>query len=403
MTASEFHNLFVLLGVLFLVGLATDVLGRRTALPRATLLLVMGMLLGPSALGWIESAQDGWAQFVTNVALVMVGFLLGGSLSGRALREHGRAIVCISLGKALGAFAVVCGGFLLVGAGVETALLLGAIATSTAPAATADVVRADRAEGAFTHRLLGVVAVDDAWGLVLFGVALAAVEAMSGVGANGALALAAWDLGGAIALGLAIGVPAAFLTGRVAPGEPTQAEALGIVFLCAGLALRLEVSFLLASMVMGATVANLARHHRRPFHAIEGIEWPFMILFFTLAGAALKLGALVATLGLLVAYVVLRAAGTMLGAMLGSAAAGDPSLRGSAARWMGLSLMPQAGVALGMALVAAQRLPAIEPAVLPVVVASTALFELAGPVLTRKALARMRETGRETDETLETS
>jgi Kef-type K+ transport system membrane component KefB len=178
----------------------------------------------------------------------------------------------------------------------------------------------------------------------------------------------------------------------VASGEPTQAEALGIVCLCAGLALRLEVSFLLAAMVMGATVANLARHHRRPFHAIEGIEWPFMILFFTLAGASLELGALSSTLGLILAYVLLRAAGTVLGTILGSTAARDATLHGTATRWMGLSLMPQAGVALGMALVADQRLPEIGATVLPVVVASTALFELGGPILTRTALARMGET-----------
>ncbi|MBW2270489.1 MAG: cation:proton antiporter [Deltaproteobacteria bacterium] len=383
--------MFVLLGVLFLLGLATDVLGRRTALPRVTLLLLLGILLGPSALGWIEVTENGWPHFVTNLALVMVGFLLGGSLSLRALREHGRAILYLSVGKALGAFAIVFSGLLVVGAGVETALLLGAVATSTAPAVTADVVHADRAEGAFTRRLLGVVAVDDAWGLIVFGVALAVVEAMGGAGPTGALAFAAWDLGGAIALGLGLGIPAAFLTGRVASGEPTQAEALGIVFLCAGLALQLEVSFLLAAMVMGATVANLAQHHRRPFHAIEGIEWPFMILFFALAGASLELGALASTLGLVVAYVGLRAAGTFLGAVAGSVAAGDAALRGKAAHWMGLSLMPQAGVALGMALVATQRLPEVGPTLLPVVVASTALFELVGPILTRKALASMGE------------
>jgi Kef-type K+ transport system membrane component KefB len=254
------------------------------------------------------------------------------------------------------------------------------------------VVRSDRADGPFTRRLLRVVAVDDAWGLIVFGVSLAIVEALGGSGASGALELAAWDLGGAVALGLALGVPAALLTGRVASGEPTQAEALGIVCLCAGLALALEVSFLLAAMVMGATVANLARHHRRPFHAIEGIEWPFMILFFTLAGASLELSSLYPTLGLILAYVLLRATGTVLGTILGGAASRDASLRGAAAHWMGLSLMPQAGVALGMALVAAQRLPTLGAAVLPVVVASTAFFELVGPILTRTALARMGET-----------
>ena len=388
-SSNELHSLFVLLGVLFLIGLATDVVGRRTALPRASLLLVMGIGLGPSGAGWISMTGNGWSHFVANTALVMVGFLLGGSLALSNLREHGRAILFVSIGKVIGALVVVTGGLLLLGVEADLALLLGAVATSTAPAATADVVQGDRAEGPFTRRLLGVVAVDDAWGLIVFGLALAWVQGSAG---GGALAYAAWDLGGATLLGLVLGVPAALLTGRVEPGEPTQAEALGIVFLCAGLALLMEVSFLLAAMVMGATVANLSRHHRRPFHAIEGIEWPFMILFFILAGASLDLDLPIEVISLVGAYVVLRTLGTVLGVVAGSRAANG----GDASRddgWMGLSLMPQAGVALGMALVAAQHVPELAQRLLPVVIASTAIFEITGPFWTRRALGAVGEAG----------
>ena len=390
MSSTELPSLFVLLGAMFLIGLATDVLGRRTVLPRASLLLLMGIVLGPSGVGWIGLDGNGWSHFVANIALVMVGFLLGGSLALSNLREHGRAILFVSIGKVLGALVVVYAGLRLIGVESELALLLGAVATSTAPAATADVVQADRAEGAFTRRLLGVVAVDDAWGLIVFGLVLAFVE--GGAGAGSAVAFAAWDLGGALMLGLALGVPAALLTGRVAPGEPTQAEALGIVFLCAGLALRLEVSFLLAAMVMGATVANLSRHHRRPFHAIEGIEWPFMILFFLLAGASLDLDLPIEVLSLVVGYVVFRFLGTLVGVVAGSRASKDGASRRDEA-WMGLSLMPQAGVALGMALVAAQHVPEMAQQLLPVVIASTAIFEVAGPLLTRRALRATGEAG----------
>lgn len=389
-SSTELHGLFVLLGVLFLIGLATDVLGRRTALPRASLLLVMGIVLGPSGAGWISMSGNGWSHFVANTALVMVGFLMGGSLAFSNLREHGRAILFVSVGKVLGALVVVTAGLMVLGVDAKLALLLGAIATSTDPAATADVVQADRAEGPFTRRLLGVVAIDDAWGLIVFGLALAIVQGSGGAG--GALAYAAWDLGGAVLLGLALGGPAALLTGRVEPGEPTQAEALGIVFLCAGLALLMEVSFLLAAMVMGATVANLSRHHRRPFHAIEGIGWPFMILFFILAGASLDLDLPIDVILLVAAYVVLRILGTVMGVVAGSRAAD-----GGAARrddgWMGLSFMPQAGIALGMALVAAQHRPDLAQQLLPVVIASTAIFELTGPILTRRALRKVGEAG----------
>jgi Kef-type K+ transport system membrane component KefB len=225
------------------------------------------------------------------------------------------------------------------------------------------------------------VAVDDAWGLIVFALAFATVESVSGGdGATTTLARAGWELGGAVLVGTALGLPMALLSGRVRPGEPTLVEALGMVFLCGGIAIWLDASFLLAAMTMGAVVANLARHHTRPFHAIEHIEWPFLIVFFVGSGAAADLGALFDAGALVAAYVLLRAAGRIAGAAL----AGHDAV---SRRWMGVALMPQAGVALGMALVAAQRLPDLGPSLLGVVIAGTVLFEIVGPVCTRLALA----------------
>ena len=178
------------------------------------------------------------------------------------------------------------------------------------------------------------------------------------------------------------------MSGRLRAGEPTLVEALAAVCLCCGGAMYLEVSYLLAAMVMGCTVANTARHHTRPFHAIEDIDWPVMILFFTLAGASLHVDKLasVGTLG--VAYIVLRVCGRLLGAGTGAALAG---VNGTYRRTMGLALLPQAGVALGMALVAAEKLPEYGHEVLSVTIAATVLFEVTGPVLTRWALVRAGE------------
>jgi Kef-type K+ transport system membrane component KefB len=381
-------RLFLTLGALFLLGLATDMLGRRTMLPRVTLLVAMGFLLGPSGAGLIEDPGGRWFPIVADMALVMVGFLLGGALTRAQLREHGRLILIVSMSKALGAFIVVLVGLLLLGTRIEAALLFAGIASSTDPAATLDVVRERHAEGPFAKSLLGIVALDDVWGLFLFSIALAVVESMVSDGGSSALVHGIRDVGGAILIGVAIGVPTALLTGRIEAGEPTQAEALAAVCLCAGLALWLDVSFLLAAMVLGAVVANLARHHTRPFHAIEGIEWPFMILFFTLAGASIDLRTLATVQGAVIAYIGLRAIGTMLGTWLGVRTSRDGLAARGLGGWMGASLMPQAGVAIGMALVATQRLPEVGAAVLPVAIASTAIFELVGPVLTRLALDR---------------
>ncbi len=377
--------MLISLGAIFLAGLVFDAVGRRTRLPRVTLLLVFGFVVGPAGLDLLPDITARWFPAVAEIALVMIGFLLGGELTRRALRERGLQVLVVSVTVVAVTFVIVGLGMMAIGAQAPVALLLAAIATATAPAATMDVVHSSGRGTPFSHFLTAVVAVDDAWGLIVFSFAFALGLLIQGDGASTVALHALWELAGALGLGVALGIPMAYLTGRIEPGEPTLFEALGLVFLCGGLALWLEVSFLLAAMTLGATVANLARHHTRPFHAIEGIEWPFMILFFVLAGAALDVSALGHAGTWLVAYLLLRVVGRLAGGWL---AGWLPPRDATVRRWMGLALLPQAGVALGMALVASQRLPEVGAAILPVVVASTVVFELFGPLATRFALER---------------
>jgi Kef-type K+ transport system membrane component KefB len=180
----------------------------------------------------------------------------------------------------------------------------------------------------------------------------------------------------------------ALFSGRVRTGEPTQAEALGGVLLCGGVALLLDVSFLLAAMTMGVVVANLAHHHRRTFRAIEGIEWPFLVLFFVLSGASLEVAEFGKAAGLTVTYVLLRVLGRVLGGWLGSLGSGRSLPTGM----IGVALLPQAGIAIGMALVASQRVPDVGGAILTATVAATIVFEIVGPILTRLVVLRSGET-----------
>jgi Kef-type K+ transport system membrane component KefB len=389
MNAEPIAVALLTLGGLFLASLAADVLGRRLHLPRVTLLVGVGTAAGPLGLDLLPDASRQWFPFVADLALVMVAFLLGGELTAPVLRAHGRAVLVISLAVVAATAAIVAAGLLLLGWPLALALLLGAVATSTDPAAVSDVAREADARGPLSRILLGVVAVDDAWGIAAMSIALACVLGLGDPVAAGALVLEGLrDLGGAVLVGVVLGVPLALLSGRVRAGEPTLAEALGGVLLCGGIALHLEVSFLLAAMTMGLVVANLARHHRRPFRAIEGIEWPFMALFFVLSGASLDAAALAPALGLTAAYVALRVLGRIAGGWLAARLAGGVP---SGAR-LGLGLLPQSGLAIGMALVASQRVPAFGGPLLAATVAATLLFELFGPLLTRRALERAGET-----------
>jgi Kef-type K+ transport system membrane component KefB len=378
-------NIPLVLGSMFLVGLVADLIGRYTFLPRITLLLLSGLAIGPPGFSLIpHDFVHGWFATLTSIALALIGFLLGEKLSLPALKQRGIQVVGISVCKVLGACLCVFAALLVCGVDPVIALLLAGIAPATAPASIYDVVHECGVEGEFPATLLSISAIDDVWGLILFILMLAASAVISGSSAASAGIITNLEiLAGSIILGLALGIPMAYLTGRTRRGEPTQAEALGFVLLGAGLAVQLELFPILTAMVMGVTVASLATHHDRPFQAIAGFEWPFMILFFVLAGASLETTALMLAGWVTLVYVLSRCAGIVLGTKVGAHAVGAPPIL---RKWLGLALFPQAGVAIGMALFASQRFPETASVVLTVVVASTIVLETVGPIFTRFAI-----------------
>ncbi len=379
--------LMMSIGALFIAALAVDALGRMVHIPRVTLLMLLGAALGPPGLNALPQALSTAQDAYTGVALTMVAFLLGGSLERQALAAHGREILAISISVVLISALVVGAALLWAGAPIEVALVMAGISAATAPAATQDVVRQSGRRGRFATNLLGIVAIDDAWGLLLFGLLVMIAGLLGGGdGATDAVRHGLWEAGGGIALGLAIGLPASYLTGRLKRGEPSLLEALAIVLICAGAALYLEVSYLLAGMTAGAIVVNLAKHHHYPFHEIERIEWPFVLMFFIMAGGLFDI-ALLGQIGWLGAvYVIARLGARLIGGWGGARLSGLSAREGLL---MGMSLTPQAGVAIGMALVAAERFPQHGPQIIAVTVASTIAFELTGPLLTQFALTRL--------------
>jgi len=330
----------IVVGGLLLLGIVAHVIGRRAHVPRVTLLLLIGVLAGPSGLGVVPAALREWFPLVARVALGIVGFLLGEHFLGRELRTTGRVVALLALAESLAAAGVVLGVLLACGTPAALALMLAGIAAASAPAATLDVVR---------------------------------------------------EIGGAVLLGGLLGMPMAWLTGRLRPGEPTLVEGLGFVVLCAGLAEAFGVSYLLSCITLGAVVANMARHHTVPFHAIEGVREPFLVVFFLLAGIEFDLASLESLGSIGVAYVLARSTGKMAGGYAGARLADAPP---AVRKYAGLCLLPQAGVALGLALNAAERFPEHASALPSWIVGTTILFEILGPLAARFGLARAGETER---------
>jgi Kef-type K+ transport system membrane component KefB len=387
-------SVLLIIGGIFLLGVLTDFLGKWIRLPRISFLLLIGLALGPLGLNVIStSGEHQWLSASADIALVMVGFLLGGHFTRDAIREHGQLVMWFSIVIVIVSIAVVFIGLLLFGASIETALLLAGIATATDPAAIIDVIRETKAKGPFTQTLIGIVAIDDALGLIAFSVILAIAHSLNGATGWGHLLISLWEIGGALIVGGGIGLIMArtitYLHPENCPNkqEMVLMETLGFILFCGGLSIYLHVSFLLSSMILGAVVINtIPRDCMQLFQAIEGIAWPFLTIFFVFAGASLQPESL-PQIGLIgIGYVVLRILGRILGGYVGGSHA-EPYMR----NWMGMALMPQAGIALGMALIAVQQFPHLQGTILPIVVGSTVLFQILGPILTKIALLRVKE------------
>jgi hypothetical protein len=263
---------FMTVGGVLLAGLALDAAGPKAGVPGVTLLLVLGFAVGPVALDVLPEGTDQFFPVVASLALAMIGFLPGGEFTREALHEHGGVVARVAVLQA---------------------------------AATLAAVQELEAKGPLTRTLVAVVAVDDVAAVAIFGIMASIAAAISDNGGGTELAVfAAREIFGGVGVGLVLGVPMAYATGRMRAGEPTQEEAIGGVLICAGIALWLDVSYLLATVTLGAVVANFARHSERPFREIEGVEWPFLTLFFVLAGASLEIDVLASIAEEMIAVVV---------------------------------------------------------------------------------------------------
>ncbi|MFA5411301.1 MAG: cation:proton antiporter, partial [Candidatus Omnitrophota bacterium] len=275
------------------------------------------------------------------------------------------------------------------------ALIFGAIASATAPAATVMVMREYRAKGKFTDTLLGVVAIDDAWCLIIFAVSLAISQAIYTHMVATSFLIKVFlqsllSLFGAFILGTILAIPLALFYRFIRTQTELLIFTLGFIFLNIGLAIWLHLSVLLACMFLGAILTNLNRYSFKFFDSLKSIDSPLFLLFFVLAGANLEMDIL-PKLGIIgLVYLTCRVMGKMTGASLGAKISRAPA---SVRRYLGWGLIPQAGVALGCALIAQNDFPVVGKMIFTTIVATTVVYELIGPICTKYALHKAGEIG----------
>jgi len=387
-------NTILGLGFILTAGLFSAKFIKRLNFPAVTAYLLLGILIGPALFKLVPAGILNTSGLISNIVLGIIAFGIGQNFSRYHLRKIGKPIIWISILESCGAWVMVTLAFLLIlRQPFYLALIFGAIASATAPAATVMVIREYRARGNFTDTLLGVVAIDDAWCLIIFAMSLSISQAVYTHMLAASFLIKVFlnsilSIFGAFILGAVLAILVSLLYRFIRTQTELLIFTLGFILLNIGLAIWLHLSVLLASMALGAILVNSHRYSFKFFDALKCVDSPLFLLFFVLAGANLEINIL-PKLGIIsFVYLIFRVLGKMMGAGLGAKLSNAPK---NIRKYLGWGLVPQAGVALGCALVAKSDFPVLGEMIFTTIIATTVIYELIGPLCTKYALQKAGE------------
>jgi len=415
-------NLALLFGLIILGGTFGSRLVQKLHIPQVVGCIIVGILLGDVA-NWISGGRISLSPVVehlkpfTMFALGVIGFMIGAELRVDIFKKYGKQFFIILFSQGLGAFVLVAVGtsvmvWLIMPAvlgqeatptgtnrlflSIAVGLVLGAIASATAPAATANVLWEYKTRGPLTAAVLAIVALDDALALLLYRGAATGAKALMGTGHSSVLVTVLVLLGeivGAILLGFLGGLALYFLLKFVKADDKILGFSVALLLLIVGVSMIPDIDPILPTMTLGITMANLApRQSKSIFGLVEKFSPPVYTAFFVLAGAHMKFG----TLGLwivvlIMLYTLFRAGGKMAGSWFGAQYSKAPLV---VRKYLGICLLPQAGVAIGLAILSGQifeeRLAHI---VIMVIMTATFLMEIVGPMLVKVGVRKAGEVG----------
>jgi len=389
------------MAILIATGLIFGKIAKYAKLPNVTGYLVGGLLIGPSLLGLVGEDAIQSLSLISTVALGFIAFSIGNEMKIIYFKRVGARPIIIAILEALLAVLVTLAALLIYFTikgqmtieSLRFSLVLAAIAAATAPAATMMVVRQYKARGELTETLMSVVAIDDSVAIILFGLFVAIANALNPVGTDVSLFMQFLNPFIEIIVSLFIGFVGGIIlslgtkwfTGRGNRISLTIAIILFVLYLSD----YFHGSTLLAALMLGATFANTSPNYEEVNGLIYFITPPIFIMFFVLSGAELKLSVLTAVGLIGIIYVVFRVVGKILGAYLGAKVTKASPV---VSKYLGFTLIPQAGVAIGLSLIATQVLdPEMGAQIRAIILSATLIYELIGPVITKIALKKAGE------------
>lgn len=381
-------NELLSVGIIILLGLLGGKLSHRVKIPKVTGYMLTGLFFGPSVLGLISTGTLANIQLVNDIALGLILFAIGGEIELQHLKAMGRRVVYIALAESAGAFILVTGLTVLLTHDWGIAVLLGAISIATAPGVTLLVIREYRSRGPLTDTLLAVVAINNVLCLVVFRICFSGFSLLTGEPTWDVILMLLKELFASVVIGGVVAAIITFWEQKIDDLSELLLVIIGGLLLGIGVAKSMGISHLMVCLIIGAVTNNLSMMHRLVYAELRQTEMPFFIAFFVLSGASLHLDSL-SQLGLLGAvYLVARPVGKAIGVHL---AAKKLGARTAVTQNLGMALLPQAGVAIGMVMSVMESRPEMGQIIATVILSSVIIYEGVGPFLTRLSLSRAGE------------
>jgi len=376
--------------MLFL-GLAFGRLAKLVKLPNVTGYLIAGLLLGPSFLNFIPTDMVNGFSIISDIALGFIAFSIGSEFKLSYYKKVGISPVIIAICESFGAIILVTGILILFGFDIKLSIMLGAIAAATAPAQTLMVINQYKAKGSLTSMLLSVVAIDDAVALIGFGFASTIVKMMSSTGNTHILVSILqpiYEIVISIVLGTLVCIIMKLMFRWFKKSSNRLCIIVASILLTYWLAQTLQGSALLACMVLGGVLANIMEDVDSIVKITSSFSPPIFMIFFVISGAGFEVSALkgIGFIGL--TYVIVRVIGKMAGAWIGGKVTKQEE---KICKYLGPTLMPQAGVALGLIVVAGSLVPEFASQIRVIILCSTFIYSLIGPVAAKFALVKAGE------------
>ncbi len=385
-------NIYLKVGLVLLIGFIFGKIAHKLKFPSVSGYLIAGLFLGQSVFGVINAQESMTLEWISEITLSFIAFGIGSEMILKDLASMGKKIMIITIAEVVGALVVVFSVmYFIFNHDLAFSLVIASMSAATAPAATIMVIRQYQSFGPVTKTILPVVALDDVFGIMAFGIALSIAKLLTSTQSISIFTMITApliEIVGSILLGIMMGIILVLVTKRLDPKDELQIKTILFIAIGIGVAEFLHLSPLLVNIAMGSTIANLRSYSNRTFSALNDFVPVFYVLFFTLAGASLNLNVLYQVGWIGAGYIVARASGKIFGAMIGARVAkAEPTVQ----KYLGFALLPQGGISIGLSVIVMQQLPMYSLELTTIIMASVLFYETLGPLFAKISIQSAKE------------